>query len=112
MLGHHASRPTFLRKGGVANRGGRLPDRKESWPAGPAGWAQTGASSPAAGAQGQLLQPLRLRSTGWDSPGGRKPAGKDALQTEGEGAGEGGGETGRAAWAAELAPLQQIQERQ
>ena len=97
-----------LRPGGPTT-GGRLPDRKESWPA---GWAQTGASSAAAGAQGQLLQPLRLRSSGWDSPGGRKPAGKDTLQTEWGGVELGGGETGRTAWAAELAPLQQIQERQ
>lgn len=87
---------------------GRLPDRKGSWPA---GWAQTGASSAAAGARGQLLPPRRLRSTGWDRPGGRKPAGKDTLQTQGEGAGGSAGETGRAAWAAELAPLQQILER-
>lgn len=35
------------------------------------------ASFAAAGAQGQLLQPLRLPSTGWDSPGGRKCAGRD-----------------------------------
>lgn len=63
----------------VATQGGRLPDRKEGWPV---GCTQTGASSAAAGAQGQLLQPLRLRSTGWDSPGGRKPAGRDTLPTE------------------------------
>ena len=47
--------PTFLRKGprnlegGLRPPRGQLPDRK-------AGWAQTGASSAAAGAQGQLLQ--------------------------------------------------------
>ena len=37
----------------MATGGGWLPDRKEGWAA---GWAQAGASSAAAGAQGQLLQ--------------------------------------------------------
>jgi hypothetical protein len=114
MLGHYASRHCIPEEGtgfrpeglAVATRGGgSLTGRK--------GGLLLGTHRsflPLQQVPRQLFQPLRLRSTGWDSPIGRKPTGRDTGADRSRG--KGWREAGRAAWAAELAPLQQTQDRQ
>lgn len=113
--GHHASRHHILEDtrfslggSGCGHSRGRLPDRKAGGQACRLGTHRSFLRC--SRCPGQLLQPFRLRSTGWASPSGRKPAGRDTPADRSRGTGW--REAGRAAWVAELALLQRIQSRQ